>query len=65
MSMAYRLYALDKEGHFAYKHLLPSATDGEARAAARSYLRPGMTFELWDDNRLIVRYLPDPTADDT
>jgi hypothetical protein len=59
--MAYRLYALDGEGHVVYARLLSCATDAEAIALMRTY-KDGLAMELWKGDELVRRF--DPATDE-
>ena len=56
----YRLYRLDGAGRITSAEWIEAAADEDARREAQQRARPE-SFELWDKDRLVERFRPQPT----
>ena len=57
----YRLNRLDGAGKITNAEWIESGSDDAALAEARQRAATG-SFELWEKNRLVERYRPDPSG---
>ena len=57
----YRLYRLDGAGKIMNAEWVEADGDENALAEARQRAAAG-SFELWEKNRLVERYRPDPSG---
>ena len=57
----YRLYRLDGAGKIMNAEWIEAGRDEDALVEARQRAAAG-SFELWEKNRLVERYRPDPSS---
>jgi hypothetical protein len=55
----YRVYFIGRDGHFLGAEILSECHDDESAKKAAERLVDGHDIELWDRDRLIIRYGPD------
>lgn len=54
--MPYRIFCLDREGLILHAELLKATEDAEAVREAYSVPQDAVTCEVWDIDRLVVRF---------
>ena len=54
--MAYRAFCLDRDGKIIHAEALDATNDADAITLAHGLPRDAVTCEVWDVDRLVVRF---------